>query len=117
LNREASTQINRAEDFTIRWAAGGYEAGDVMTVTLSSAATLGGRAGALSCRAPASAGMLTIPSALLGSLSRVPVAALDLRLAPRAENRVRFALPLSSGGEDKAVFEYLYTERRRVELR
>ena len=88
-----------------------------MTVTLSSAAGSPARATAVMCRAPAPAGRLTIPAALLSQLERIPFGRLELRLAPRPGRRVRFPLPLTAGGSERAVLEYLYTDTLRVPVR
>jgi hypothetical protein len=118
LNRESAAQIDRGRDLPIRWAADGYTSQDVMTVTLSSAAAnLGARAGAVRCRAPALAGEVIFPAGLMASISRIPIGVLELRLAPRADGRARFEMPLADGGIERGVFEYLFTETLRVDIR
>ncbi|MEO7652973.1 MAG: hypothetical protein ABIZ80_21130 [Bryobacteraceae bacterium] len=117
LNREALAEIDRGADLTVTWSADGYTVNDVMTVTLESASPLPVRAGAVSCRAPASAGRLTLPASMLASLARIPVGRLDLRLAPRPDRRVGFDLPLAGGGVERAAFDYLFTDTLRVAVR
>jgi hypothetical protein len=117
-NRDTlAAAVDRAADQTILWAGDGYTADDVMTVTLSSAAGSPARATGVMCRAPASTGRLTIPNALLTQLARIPVGRLELRLAPRPDRRVRAPIPLTGGGNERAVFDYLYTDTLRIDVR
>jgi hypothetical protein len=116
-NRAAfAAAVDRTADRTILWAVTDTP-DDGMTVTVSRAAGLPASATALMCRAPASAGRPTISAALLTQLARIPFGRLELRLAPRPERRVRLSLLLTGAGSERAVFEYLYTDTLRIDLR
>jgi hypothetical protein len=116
-NRDAMAVVDRANDQMVTWAADGYAPDDVMTVTLQSASSPQARAAAVMCRAPASTGQLIIPAGLMMEVPPLPVGRVELRLAPRPERRVRFALPLTGGGSERAVFEYQFTDTLRVVIR
>ena len=117
LNRESLLAINPANDQRVTWAPDGYTADDVMMVTLTSATSSQAPAAAVMCRAPASEGQVTIPAALMAKLARIPLARLQLRLAPRPERRVRFDFPLTAGGTAHGVYDYYFTDSLVVSLR
>ncbi len=118
LNRDSLSTVDRGNALTITWAADGYTSGDVLTALLTSSNSgAGSTANTVTCRAPASAGTVTLPAALLNGLGAAPVGQLQLRLSPRPDRRTQFALPLAAGGESRAVIEYLYTDTLRLALR
>jgi len=117
LNRDSLSAINPASDQPVTWAPDGYTAADVMTVTLTSATSSQAPAAAVMCRAAASAGQVTIPAALMAKLARIPLARLQLRLAPRPGRRVRFDFPLTAGGAAHGVYDYYFTDTIVVSLR
>ena len=92
-------------------------ADDIMIVMLTSASSSQAAAAAVICRAPASAGQVTIPAASMAKLGRIPLARLQLRLAPRPERRLRFDIPLTAGGMAHGVYDYYFTETLVVSLR
>ncbi|HWQ56216.1 MAG TPA: hypothetical protein VN442_21190 [Bryobacteraceae bacterium] len=126
INRDSITSIDRSVDQAITWEPDGYSPTDVMTATLTSGAfQVDGtaRATGMICRAPASAGRLTLPAELLRDLPTSPIStlfplvSLQLRLTPKPWLRQRFELPLVAGGTESALFEYLFTDTLRTNLR
>jgi hypothetical protein len=118
LNRDTLSEIDRAQDLTINWAPDGHTPDDVLTVTITGANLAPATVGAVTCRAPASAGELTVPGSLLGRLARTPfIGQLQLRLTPRPDRRVRFEMPLTAGATERGVHEYLFTDTLRLTIR
>jgi uncharacterized protein (TIGR03437 family) len=98
-NRDNLTAIDRGRDQDVTWDPTGYTDTDVAAVGL----------GQIFCRAPATAGKLTIPSSLLETL---PLGSVSLRLgiAPRPSKRTLFSLPLTNGSAAQAFFDYSFSE-------
>jgi hypothetical protein len=125
-NRDQLGTIERSRDQVISWRADGYTNRDVMTVTLTNRffphpAPPGIRANSIVCRAPATAGQVTIPAALLQQIPAPGIstlaATLELKLASHPYRRKIVELPLTSGGTAKMVLEYLHRELLAAAIR
>ena len=125
-NRDSITTVDRFVDQAITWEPDGYSPTDVMIATLTSGAfQVDGtaRASGMICRAPASTGRLTMPAELMRDLPTSPISTLfplvtlQLRLTPKPWLQQRFELPLVAGGTEGALFEYLFTDTLRTNLR
>lgn len=125
-NRELfAASIDRSSDQAVTWEPDGYSESDVMTVTLSTPSFSGQdfAASGLICRAPAAAGRLVLPGELLRGIppsplmAPFPMASLELRLAPKPWARKQFDLPLTAGGTERALVDYLFAETLRTSLR
>jgi uncharacterized protein (TIGR03437 family) len=108
-NRDSLGNVSRTADAAIAWDPSGYSSSDVMNAVLAGA---GPRA--LSCAAPAQAGTLVLPKALLQQLSASSAATLTLHLLPRPAQRQSFTVPLASGGTSPAVIDYSFSDARPV---
>jgi len=123
VNRDQLETIHRSTDQIISWQAEGYTDRDVMTVTLTSRfPSPGMRANSVVCRAPATSGQLTIPAALLQQIPATPgismlAGTLELRLASHPYRRKIVELPLTSGGTEKMVLDYLHRELLAATIR
>jgi hypothetical protein len=98
-NRDNLAAIDRGQDQDVTWDPSGYTDTDVAAVSL----------GQIFCRAPATAGKLTIPSTLLETLP-LGSASLRLGIAPRPNRRKLFSLPLTNGSSAQAFFDYSFSE-------
>jgi uncharacterized protein (TIGR03437 family) len=127
-NRAALAMVDRSQDQTITWQPDGYSSKDVMTVSLSSsyfAQSLPGTylAVGLTCRAPASAGKLTIPASLMRqmppspSLTNVPGGTLILQISQRPDRRAGFDMPQVGGGSARGLVDYQLGETLRTAIR
>ena len=115
-NAGAFQAVDRNTDQIVRWTGDGYGVDDLMTVNI-------GGTSVLSCRAPASAGQVTLPATLLQhipqsiELNGASLSTIQIRLTPRPERRMRFDLPRVDGGIEHGIFDYLFTETQRVAIR
>jgi hypothetical protein len=83
------TTIDRAQDLTIEWNGGDYTADYTATLQVNGSSIL-------VCRAPANAGTLTVPAALLETLT--PQAGwLELLLEPRTGSITMIPVLLTNG--------------------
>jgi uncharacterized protein (TIGR03437 family) len=99
INRTAALSHPLNDDFTLRWAAEGYNEGERMTATLQLQAPAIGPA--ILCESPASAASIVIPAALLQRMTTVPAAiSISLRLGP---NPARPTLSSASASDGKAI--------------
>ena len=119
MNRDELTSIDRQRDQRVMWEPAGYNDADVATVSLAPAAPQFGAAPSprILCRAPATAGMLTIPSSLLQGLPSARIASLTVSVAPRPDRRAVFSLPLTNGSTARSIFDYLFSEALVTEIR
>jgi hypothetical protein len=119
--------VERSRDRVVSWAPDGYTYRDVVMVILTSRffpqpAPPGIAANSIVCRAPAAAGQLTIPAALLQQIPATPgistmAGTLELRLASHPYRRKIIDLPLAAGGSEKMVLDYLYSESLSAAIR
>jgi hypothetical protein len=119
MNRDELTSIDRQQDQRVIWEPAGYTDADVATVSLAPAVPQFGAAASpqILCRAPATAGMLTIPSSLLQGLSTARIASLTVTVAPRPGRRSVFSLPLTNGSTARSIFDYSFSEALITEIR
>jgi len=109
INRESLTTISRSADVPLIWNPEGYSADDVVTAILLAGS------GALSCTAPATAGQLTMPAALL---QQMPPSAdrqagyLMLTVAPKSPTI--FGIPVIGSLDAPLLFEYSFGDSRTV---
>lgn len=107
-NRDSLGTISRAADAAIAWDPPGYSPSDVMTASLTGA---GPRS--IFCAAPAQAGNLVLPKALLQQFPASSAASLTLRVFPRPAQRQKLTVP-ASGGTLPAVIDYSFSDARPV---
>jgi hypothetical protein len=111
-NRESLAMINRSADVPLIWNPEGYSADDVVTAFFSAGPT------ALSCTAPATAGQLTMPAALL---QQMPSSAdlqdgyLGLTVVPKSPTIL--GLPVIGSLDAPLLFEYSFGDSRTVAVR
>lgn len=127
--REQVRAVDRGSDHVVSWLADGYTERDVMTVILNSRffpqpLPAGIAANSIVCRAPAAAGRVTIPAALLRQIPATPSGisvpmpgTLELRLASHPYRRKIVDLPLTNGAAEKMVLDYLHSEVQAVTIR
>jgi hypothetical protein len=92
--------IDTSQDLVIQWNGADYT--DDYTATLQLSAS-----GTIVCRAPASAGQVTIPAALMAGLSQAAYGAgVELLMAPKPGRLTVFQVPLANGGTVPTLFRY-----------
>jgi hypothetical protein len=114
-NRDELATIDLSRDLEVKWDGSGYTAADVATVTVTSTIAW------VECRTGDSSGSVTIPASLLTQL-RPPIGfplvhALGIEIGPRMDAQHRHSLPLVSGGEAVAIFDYRFSDGFEVTLR
>jgi hypothetical protein len=127
-NRDSVRVLERDHDVPIAWEPEGYNATDSMVVTISTGGfpvpTSPGKVFGLVCRAPALAGMVTIPADLLRQIE--PTSSpypypdnriLRLEIVPRPTNRVTFTLSSPGSTRAPAVIDYSVTQTGFVWIR
>ncbi len=105
LNRDA-VRVARSADFTLAWDPAGYTGGERVRAGLSWG--LNG----ISCEAPATAGSITIPAALIERLPADPrgPAMASLLFVPSNLTPSLYSLPLREGGVVRGLATFSYLE-------
>jgi uncharacterized protein (TIGR03437 family) len=114
INRESLSMISRATDVSIVWNPQGYSASDVVSVLLSIGSDVIGSA-AVSCTAPATAGQLTIPAALLRQMppsSETQPGHLELGVLPKSPTI--FDIPVVGSVDAPLLLKYYFSDSRTV---
>jgi uncharacterized protein (TIGR03437 family) len=118
-NRDEFASIDRQRDQKVIWDPAGYSDPDVATIALAQAVTPLGAplSPQILCRAPAGAGNLTIPSALLHALPATRAALLTVSIGPRPNRRPVFSLPPTNGSAARSIFDYFFSDALVTEIR
>jgi hypothetical protein len=112
-NRAEVSPVSRSSDLALKWDPTGYTDREWMQGSLG----LGG--GYVACQGPASAGLLTIPVALISQLPTGSVAMpmVQLLLTPVNSTPVLYSVPLVAGGSFPGVATFSYLEMVTVEIK
>lgn len=90
-NDTALPTVDRSRDLTVTWNGGDYTAAYTASLQLNAASVV------VICRAPANAGTITMPAALLQTLT-AEAGSLELLLTARTGHIASFPVPLIGGG-------------------
>ena len=108
INRGAISPVSRTSDLVLQWDPNGYT--DVERMQGS----IGTGADAVICRAPATAGSITIPASLIAQLPSAITTStgkpmVELLLSPRNDSPSLYSVPVPSGASfpGMATFSYL----------
>jgi hypothetical protein len=98
------TNIDHTKNLSVQWNGSDYTDDYVATVQLSASSTI-------VCRAPANAGQLTIPAALMQGIAQgANGTGLKLLLTPKPDRVSTFSVPLSKGETVPTMFRYYPSE-------
>jgi uncharacterized protein (TIGR03437 family) len=95
---EIPATLDRTEDFPVSWPTEGFAPHELVSVTVSSHTRLDGEphiedAATLRCIAPATAGAVTFPAALLAELRSLDNGVVNVNVVPAPDNRTTFTAP------------------------
>ncbi|MFB3777075.1 MAG: hypothetical protein ACE141_05665 [Bryobacteraceae bacterium] len=112
-NRASVSTVSREKDLTLTWDSAGYTDREWVQ-----AGVYAGSAAAF-CQAPATAGSITIPAALISQLPGGGSAAarVQLTLSPARDEPALYTVPLVGGGTFPGVFSLGYSDTEPAELR
>lgn len=112
-NRATVSPVSRTSDLILKWDPTGYTDREWMQ------GSIGVGAGSVICQAPATAGSITIPPALIAQLPATTSAApmVQLLLTPANLNPVLYSVPLVGGGSFPGLATFSHLEMVWVELR
>jgi hypothetical protein len=102
--------IDSTQDLTVQWNGSDYTNDYTANLQLSASSTI-------VCRAPASAGQVTVPATLLQGLTQSPNGTgIELLMVPRGDRLTVFQAPLTAGGSVPVLFRYYPSEVVPVQI-
>ncbi len=109
LNSGAPVSLNRGQDQTLTWNGANFPAGAVFTASLSGSVNV-------SCSAPASAGTLTIPAALLSQVAASSLGTLSIGVSQMGSFIPHTLFKLKNGNTLLVFVSYSTGDTRAVDF-
>jgi uncharacterized protein (TIGR03437 family) len=115
LNGDAPLSVRRAQDQPIHWNGDGFDPSATVTIFLNGHAG-GAATGRISCTAPAQAGTIAIPAALLSTFAPASIATLNARVNYTGASMPHMLFRTRSGAALLMIVSYTASDNRQVDF-